>query len=80
MINMNNNEIDFFDLLQIYSIFLGIYNIQENRFQTAQNDVQSANDKQAKFLLEKLKEQFDTQNEILNDISKRLKKIEESRS
>lgn len=33
---MDNNEITFFDLLNIMSILIGLQNLQENREQSAQ--------------------------------------------
>ena len=66
----NNNG----DLLNIVSILIGLQNLQENREQTAHNNVQIANDNQAKFLLDELKKQFDEQNKMLNEILQILKK------
>lgn len=53
------------DALQVVSLMLGFQNLQENREQSAHNDVQAANDKQAQFLLEELKKLFQEQNEML---------------
>ena len=66
----NNNG----NLLNIVSILIGLQNLQENREHTAHNDVQIANDNQAKFLLDELKKQFDEQNKMLNEILQILKK------
>ena len=66
----NNNG----DLLNIVSILIGLQNLQGNREQPAHNDVQIANDNQAKFLLDELKKQFDEQNKMLNEILQILKK------
>ena len=68
----NGNEAD---ILAIISVLLGMVNVQENRLQSAQNDVQSANDKQAQFLLNEINKKFDEQNEILNKIQKALDKM-----
>ena len=46
--------------------------MQENRLQSAQNDVQMANDRQAKYLLEEINRRFDEQNEMLRNIQKEL--------
>lgn len=66
------------DLLNIVSILLALQNLQENREQTKQNDVQAANDKQAKILLDEIGAQFSEQNKILtrieNKIDRALKK------
>lgn len=68
---MNNQNLNFWDalnLLNIYSVYLALENLYENRAQTEQNDVNAANDRQAQFLLEELGKKFDEQNEILRRI------------
>lgn len=63
------------DVLTIASFMLGYENLMENRSQSAQSDklikqnnVQDANDRQAQYLLEELKKQFDEQNQMLKQI------------
>lgn len=63
-----------FDLLQILSIILGYQNLIENRQQSTHNDVNVANDKQAKFLLEELNRKFEEQNAMLERILKAVEK------
>lgn len=41
--------------------------MQENRIQSAQNDVQAANDRQAHYLLQEINRRFDEQNNILEE-------------
>lgn len=60
------------DLLSFLSFLLGYENLIENREQSRQNDVQSANDKQAKYLIEELGRKFDEQNKMLKDILEKL--------
>lgn len=56
------------DWLNVFSILLALQNLQENREQTKQNDVQTANDKQAKILLDEIGSQFAEQNKTLKRI------------
>lgn len=63
------------DLLNIVSILLALQNLQENREQTKQNDVQTANDKQARLLLDEIGAKFAEQNEILDRIERKLDNI-----
>ena len=63
---MQNNEL--INLINILSFMLGIENLSENRIQSAHNDVQIANDKQAKYLLNEIRRQFDEQNKMLKKI------------
>lgn len=56
---------DIINLLNILSFVVGMQNLQENREQSEHNDVQAANDKQAKFLLSEINRRFEEQNKIL---------------
>ena len=60
--NQNNELIN---LINILSFMVGIENLSENRIQSAHNDVQIANDKQAEYLLNEINRRFDEQNKIL---------------
>lgn len=63
---MNNyNNYEFGDVLNAISIILGWTNLQENRQQSAYNDVHKANDEQAKIILNEINARFDEQNKIL---------------
>ena len=62
----NNNNSDMTgNLLDLISILVGLENLMENRQQSAENDVNSANQKQAKEILDDLHKQFDKQNAML---------------
>lgn len=63
MYDNQNNEL--INLINILSFMVGLENMQENRIQSAQNDVQAANDKQASYLLNEINRRFDEQNKIL---------------
>ena len=67
---------DAIDLISVLSLLVGLQNVQENRLQSAQNDVQAANDKQAQFLLERLTAMFEAQNQMLAEIIQRLDRLE----
>ena len=60
-----NNEL--INLINILSLVVGLENMQENRLQSAQNDVQAANDRQAEYLLNEINRRFDEQNKILEE-------------
>lgn len=69
----NNNQFGAIDFLSIASFFIGYSNLIENRQQSAQNDVQAANDRQEQHLLKEIKTLFDEQNEMLSEILTLLK-------
>ena len=66
----NQNFIDFISLM---AFAVGIENLQENRQQTADNDVNKANDRQAEYLLKELTKQFTEINRRLEAIENMLK-------
>ena len=63
---MQNQEI-LSELINIISLIIGMENLKENREQSYHNDVQKANDNQAKYLLEEINKQFEIQNQILHE-------------
>lgn len=75
------DRLEFADWLGIVSLYLGVRNLTENEQQSdaqlkilRQNDVQSANDRQAAYLLEELGRKFDEQNAMLKQILEAVKK------
>lgn len=74
--NGNNayNALDMAEyFVSVMSLILAMQNLQENREQSAHNDVQSANDQQADFLLNKLDERFEKQEHLLQEILEAVK-------
>lgn len=67
-------QFDALDLISVLSLMLGYQNLQENRQQSAHNDVSAANNKQAKFLIEELGREFEEQNSMLREILEVLKR------
>lgn len=73
----NNDNINGNDIINALSLLLAVANLNENREQSAHNDVQTANDKQAEYLLREINTRFAQQNEMLLEIMARLKLLEE---
>lgn len=78
---MNDKQYDFLDFLSIMSFYLGYRNLLENEMQSKntdelikKNDINSANDRQARFLLEELNRKFEEQNAMLERILKAVEK------
>ena len=61
-------QFDVMDMLSVMSFLLGLENLQENRQQSAQNDVNAANDKQAKRILFEIGKRLDKQDGMLKEI------------
>ena len=70
--NGEHRQFDVLDILNVFSFMLGIENLQENRTQSAHNDVQAANQRQAEYLLREINKRFEEQNKILGEILERL--------
>lgn len=71
--DMNNREDSFFNLINLAAFLIGYQNLRENEEQSAYNDVQAANDRQAEYLLEQIGRKFDEQNRMLKEIILALK-------
>lgn len=63
------------NLINILSFVVGLQNMQENRLQSAQNDVQSANDKQSHYILQEINRRFDEQDKILKEQNRMLEML-----
>lgn len=70
----NNRQFDVFDIISFISFFIGYENLLENRSQSAQNDVNAANDKQAQLILSEVNKRLDRQDAMLEEILKVIKK------
>lgn len=73
---MTNEGIKWADVLGVASFMLGLENLQENREQSAQNDVNAANDKQASYLLSEIGKRLDRQDRTLESILEKLERLE----
>lgn len=69
-----------FDVIGLFSLYLAMLNLQENREQSAHNDVSAANDKQAQYLLTEISKKFDEQNEMLKKILSILEDMQNERN
>jgi 23S rRNA A2030 N6-methylase RlmJ len=67
---MNNSNPNYSDLLNALSLLLAVENLNENRQQSQYNDVHTANDKQAEYLLNEINSKFAEQNENIDRILK----------
>lgn len=62
-----NQQFGMIDLLSVLSFIIAVQNLDENRQQSAHNDVQAANTKQEQHLLRAIKDMFEEQNQMLRD-------------
>ena len=73
---MNDRQFNFLDALNVASFLLELQNLEENRAQSAQNDVGAANDKQASYLLSEIGKRLDRQDRTLEAIMEKLEQME----
>ena len=72
MFEKEQSEFNSLDTLNILSFWIAILNLEQNIEQSRANDVNKANEKQQKEMLEKIHEEFESQNKRLDDIEKKL--------
>jgi hypothetical protein len=72
---MNNFNNNFFDILNLASLIVGIQNLNENREQSAHNDIQTENQRQAEFLLSEISRQFADIKSLFAEQNKTLERI-----
>lgn len=63
-----NQQLSVIDFLSVLSFIIAIQNLDENRQQSAHNDVQAANAKQEQHLLQEIHKMFEEQNRMLEEI------------
>lgn len=66
------NENNFMNAVDLVALLIGIINLQENRTQSAQNDVNAANEREARYLLDEIGKRLDAQDAILKQILDKL--------
>lgn len=69
----DRRQFGFVDFLTVLSFVIAIENLEENRIQSAHNDVQAANAKQEQHLLKEIRKMFEEQNQMLGEILEQLK-------
>lgn len=72
----DRGQLDVIDIISIASFLLGYENLIENRSQSEQNDVGAANDKQTSYLLKKIGERLDRQDETLERLTSMIERLE----
>lgn len=70
----NQNENYFMNAVDILALLIGLQNLFENRTQSAQNDVNAANEREARYLLDEIGKRLDTQDAMLSRILELLEK------
>lgn len=75
MDNSENKSFDFLDLINILSFWIAVMNLEQNIEQSKEQDINKANEKQQKEILDNIHEQFEQQNELIYSIEKKIDKL-----
>lgn len=75
MDNSENRSFDFLDLINILSFWIAVMNLEQNIEQSKEQDINKANKKQQKEILNNIHEQFEQQNELIYSIEKKIDKL-----
>lgn len=75
MDNTENKSFDFLDLINILSFWIAVMNLEQNIEQSKEQDINKANEKQQKEILDNIHEQFEQQNELIYSIEKKIDKL-----
>lgn len=75
MDNSENKSFDFLDLINILSFWIAVINLEQNIEQSKEQDINKANEKQQKEILDNIHEQFEQQNELIYSIEKKIDEL-----
>lgn len=74
---MEQNNEHFYNLLNILSFWIAIMNLEQNIQQSKEQDINKANEKQQKEMLEQIHKEFEEQNSLLHSLEEKINKIHE---
>lgn len=75
MDNIENKSFGFLDMINILSFWIAVMNLEQNIEQSKEQDINKANEKQQKEILDNIHEQFEQQNELIYSIEKKIDKL-----
>ena len=75
MDNLENRSFDFLDLINILSFWIAVMNLEQNIEQSKEQDINKANEKQQKEILDNIHEQFEQQNELIYSIENKIDEL-----
>lgn len=75
MDNMENKAFGFLDMINILSFWIAVMNLEQNIEQSKEQDINKANEKQQKEMLQEIHNEFEEQNKRLLIIEHKIHKI-----
>lgn len=75
MDNMENKAFGFLDMINILSFWIAVMNLEQNIEQSKEQDINKANEKQQKEILDNIHKQFEEQNQLLYSLEKKIDEL-----
>lgn len=75
MDNIENKSFSFLDLINILSFWIAVMNLEQNIEQSKEQDINKANEKQQKEILDNIHKQFEKQNQLLYSLEKKIDEL-----
>ena len=72
MDNIENKSFGFLDMINILSFWIAVMNLEQNIKQSKEQDINKANEKQQKEILDNIHKQFEKQNQLLYSLEKKI--------
>ena len=75
MDNIENKSFGFLDVINILSFWIAVMNLEQNIKQSKEQDINKANEKQQKEILDNIHKQFEKQNQLLYSLEKKIDEL-----
>lgn len=75
MDNIKNKSFGFLDMINILSFWIAVMNLEQNIEQSKEQDINKANEKQQKEILDNIHKQFEKQNQLLYSLEKKIDEL-----
>lgn len=75
MDNIENKSFGFLDMINILSFWIAVMNLEQNIEQSKEQDINKANEKQQKEILDNIHKQFEKQNQLLYFLEKKIDEL-----
>lgn len=75
MDNIENKSFSFLDMINILSLWVTVMNLEQNIEQSKEKNINKANEKQQKEILDNIHKQFEKQNQLLYSLEKKIDEL-----
>lgn len=75
MDNIENKSFSFLDMINILSFWVTVMNLEQNIEQSKEKNINKANEKQQKEILDNIHKQFEKQSQLLYSLEKKIDEL-----